>query len=404
MAVRSAVTWPDGTAYLFLEGDVYDRYDLATGRCEARALPVSDWPGLPGSPDSLLWWGAGKAIAYYGGGYVRYDVVDGRADEGYDPPRRTRTAFPGMDELPERWDSGFDASVNWGDGQTYLFRADEVVRFDIGEDRVGEGYPRPIARDWPAAIADGIDAVLYPGGRFAYFFRDDRFLRHDRDAGTMDAPRPIAEFALDPTPSGGMVPARQLTAEQARGVLADLVARGLVSLDGDPAAERVTLAATIGGVRFRDIGGGDTGGDRLVDLDPRMAVALYRLTRWMSSREIAVTEILHFPLDGDGRGFDIAGFTGELDGRAFTRSVLEDWGALPARADGGVRLDPIGDDLFRLAYGFGTYECESSGIGLDNRFPPIVLGGGGRVAHPDHGDADVRARHRDHIRLRIGAD
>lgn len=421
MALKSAVAWPDGKAYLFFDDDVYDRYDLETGRIEARALPITDWPGLPGAPDSFLWWGAGKAIAFYGEHYVRYDVVDARADEGYDPPRRIRGSFPGMDQLPDAWAPGFDACVNWGNGQTYLFRADQVVRFDVSEDRVSDGYPRPARESWPAEIADGVDAALYTGGRFAYFFRGSEYVRYDLDADSVDAPRPITAFVLDPTPAGGVVPTRQLTQEQATVVLADLVSRGLLRLEGGRApefGEPVTIApAIIRGVRFTNAD--DGGSDRLPGLDQRLAVALYRLTRWMNSRAADVSEIHYFPVTtvgvsaGDGtdasRVFEIAGFSGAIDGETFIRTVLQDWGALPQPAEGTVRLDrdrdPVGDDLFRLVYGFGTYECESSALGADNRFPPLSLGAAGYVRYPDYGgDPAIRAKHQDRVHMQIGPD
>src|SRR5918912_1103032 len=99
MPVRSAIAWPNGKAYLFFAGDVYDAYDMATGSLDGAGRPISNWAGLPGSPDA-----------------------------------------------------------------------------------VAPGYPKPISAGWNGVLPGGVDAALYPGGRFAYFFRGEQYQRFDVDA------------------------------------------------------------------------------------------------------------------------------------------------------------------------------------------------------------------------------
>jgi hypothetical protein len=90
-----------------------------------------------------------------------------------------------------------DASVNWGNGKAYFFRGDSYLRYDLGAGRVDDGFPLPIAGQWPglaeAGFATGLDAAMSRGDK-AYFFQGDRYLRYDVAADTTDPgyPLPIA--------------------------------------------------------------------------------------------------------------------------------------------------------------------------------------------------------------------
>jgi hypothetical protein len=90
--------------------------------------------------------------------------------------------------------AGIDAVVLWNNGKAYFFRGSEYIRYDVAADRADEGYPRPIAENWPGVFAEDIDAaVLWDNGK-AYFFRGSEYVRYDVTTDQADEgyPRPIA--------------------------------------------------------------------------------------------------------------------------------------------------------------------------------------------------------------------
>ncbi|MEU7030400.1 hemopexin repeat-containing protein [Streptomyces sp. NPDC046275] len=422
-ALRTAVSWPNDKTYLFFDDDTYDRYDSVTGFREDSGLPLSKWPGLPRSPDAFAWWGAGKAYAFTGGEYLRYDEPGDKADPGY--PRPLAGNWTGL------FPSGVDAAVNWGNGKLYFFKGSQYVRYDITADRVDPGYPRPVAGNWTGVFPSGIDAVAYPGGRYAYFFGGGQYRRFDVDADAVDADGPLdASFRLAPTPPGAVTAARLLTLGQANQLMADLLRRGHLALKSPPFVDgpagitspkpnqRVVVSPPVlGGMRYtNEIAPAATVID---NLDQRMLIALYRLGRWINASKPDVAELLHLgighgnpahPNDchNQGRAIDLSGITGELDGTAFTRSVLKHWGRLPPghQQPGVVRIspsvDPLAYGLFTTAFRFGTFECEGNAIGANNKWPMPDLAGGGFVVYPDHKDPGLASQHQDHIHMQVG--
>ncbi len=423
MSMRSAVAWPNGKAYLFLDNNTYSRYDMATGTLEASGVGVAgQWPGLNASPKPFVWWGFGKAYAFNGPTYVRYDdgsnLPEG-AEASYLPPNPPVPIAGKWPNMPVPWVVGIDAGLNWGTGKLYFFRGSEYLRYDMATDRVDPNYPQPIADNWPGVFTDRIDAALYPGGRFAYFFRGDQYQRFDVDANRVDASGSLASFTLDPTPSGGITPARRLTDRQASQIVADLVARGVLSISGSPTpapGQRLVLQpATLNGIRLTNTN--NPGADFTDNVDQRMVVALYRLTGWLNASEPTVTELFHMGIGhgagpandchNQGRALDLAGLSGTSQGAAFKKMLQADWGSLPARAGSSVRIDPSVDalayQLFLTAYTFGSYECESNNIAANNKYPPPELGHAGFVIYPDYGgDTGLRTAHQNHIHMQIG--
>lgn len=425
-AVRTAIAWPSDKSYVFFDDNTYNRYSSDTGVLEQSGLSVTDnWPGLSGSPGAFVWWGAGKAFAFSGSTYVRYDQATDKVDPDYLPPNPPLTIASTWPGLPDGsgggpdFTVGVDAAVNWGNGKLYLFKGDSYVRYDMVEDRVDPGYPRTIASAWNGVFTSGIAAVLYSGGRFAYFFRGGSYQRYDVDADQVDAVGAVADFAPTPGPAGAVTPVRLLTSKQANALVVDLVGRGRLGLQGavpPPAGHNVVIRpATIAGVRYTNPAAPAV--DLIDNVDQRMAVALARLAAWLNASEPTVTEVIHLgighgigaPNDchNQGRAIDFAGVNGTSNGAGFSKGIQPDWGSLPPRPQSTIRIDPSVDALayllFKTAYTFGCYELESKAIGAGNTYPPPPLGGSGFVIYPDYGgDPVLRAQHRDHIHMQVG--
>ncbi|BBZ34765.1 hemopexin repeat-containing protein [Mycolicibacterium confluentis] len=183
--------WPNGKVYLF-KGSQYVRYNVAADKVDAGyPLPIAgNWPGFPADfasgIDSGVLWTNGKAYYFRGNQYIRYDVVNDRVDAGY--PRPIFNNWPGL------WAGGIDAGVVWPNGKAYLFKGSQYVRYDIAADRVDPGYPKPIAGNWPgmpAAFAQGIDEiVVWPNGK-AYAFKGSQYVRYDIAADRVDPGYPL---------------------------------------------------------------------------------------------------------------------------------------------------------------------------------------------------------------------
>ncbi|WP_456845222.1 hemopexin repeat-containing protein [Cellulomonas sp. P5_C6] len=428
-----AIALPNGKAYLFQDG-TYTRLDFLSGLPEQNDLPMTNWPGLrPEVADAAVYYGFGKAYFFYGDEYVRYETGS-NGPEGveadYLPPHTPFTTsqyWPGVDAAQ------IDAVLNWGTGKLYFFCGPDYLRYDITLDRVDDNYPRPIAGAWQGLWDDGVDAALYQGGTYAYFFKGSEYRRYNVDTDAVDGQGSIGTLQLEPVPAAMLTAARDLTLPEANTVMGYLIQAGKVALraastpySGDwqtgiatpqPATHVVVQPTTLGGIAYQYVGGAQT----LIDnVDQRMLVALYRLTRWLNSSPPDVSAILHMgighgsgtPNDchNQGRALDFGGVQGTLDGVAFDKRVLADWGNRPVVAGSAERLDPAVDALanllFRTALCFATFECECNGIGPANKWPRTRIGDlGGYVIHPDYVDGPggtLRSHHQDHIHMQVG--
>jgi hypothetical protein len=123
--------------------------------------------------------------------YLRYNIDDDSVDVG---PTEIANFWPA---LPAEFQEDLDATVNWGDGHAYFFKADRYMRYNIATDAVDVG-PTEIANFWPALPAEfqeDLDAIVNWGDGHAYFFKADRYLRYNIATDAVDVgPTEIANF------------------------------------------------------------------------------------------------------------------------------------------------------------------------------------------------------------------
>lgn len=93
------------------------------------------------SISAAVMWNNGKVYFFRADQYYRYDIAADRVDDGY--PRPIAGNWPGL------WDRDIDTAINWGNGKTYFFKGDQYARYDMAADHVESGYPRPVAGNWP---------------------------------------------------------------------------------------------------------------------------------------------------------------------------------------------------------------------------------------------------------------
>src|SRR4051794_14849940 len=103
MALQAALALPNDRAYLFSPNGSYDVYDSVTGQFEATRDVVTQWKGLPATPNAAVYWGYGKAFFFAGGDYYRYDLHDDRVDDA--EPSSIASGWTGL------WTDGVDAAV-----------------------------------------------------------------------------------------------------------------------------------------------------------------------------------------------------------------------------------------------------------------------------------------------------
>lgn len=96
------------------------------------------------------WWSGGNFYAYFFKGkyYVMYDTINDHVFSGY--PKPIEGNWPNM---PPGFTYDLDAVVYLPDDYAYFFKGTEYVKYDVSQNRALDGYPKPIYGNWPNLMA-----------------------------------------------------------------------------------------------------------------------------------------------------------------------------------------------------------------------------------------------------------
>lgn len=453
---------PDGDKAFFFVGSSYVRYDVAGDRVDdGYPLPIAgNWPGLfDRDIDACVPWDDGSVLFFKGDQYAKYDWAADAVAGGF--PRLISDDFPGL------FPAAIEAGVLLPSASAYFFQGSTYQSWDAAAGAVSSD-PIQISEGWPGLFDSAIEAaVLWPSTRL-YVFRNGEYADFDLDANAVaaDYPKPVAgnwpglpfeegatPVVPDPpvVPVGDERPARSLTADEAFAELDRLQAEGQVKharsgmagkvdLDGMVPFTGEKLDGCVAGVVIRYLPSGSknvgqpAGANAPDRLDPRNALAIIRLCRWMNET-FGVTEMYHLGIDGDGSGartdchgqgraIDFVGVKGTRDGAEFLLTVNDDWGTVDTPSTPGGIWQPVGTgkthfrldeapglefarDFFRATYQFIGSQWQDRSSGPDGQGEVTSIGASSFMMNPDHptskpGTKNGREAHANHIHMQIG--
>jgi hypothetical protein len=199
-AYNGSILWPNGSAYFF-DGSQYYKFDIPANKVPDGypKQTATNWPGLGGASihGALVWPTGGKAYFFDRDEYYSYDIAANKVDDAY--PRPTSLNWPGV--LGAFGDHRIDAAVLWPNGSVYFFQDDRYYRVNAATKKVDAGYPKMIKDNWPGLWTTGQNlrgGFVWPqkvGGRqVAYFFLSTYYMRYDIENDAVDDgyPKPLA--------------------------------------------------------------------------------------------------------------------------------------------------------------------------------------------------------------------
>lgn len=195
-----SILWPNTGSVYFFSGSQYYKFDIAANTVPG-GYPMStaaSWPGLDGAfiHGAAVWPTGGKAYFFDRDNYYSYDIAANKVDDAY--PRPTALNWPGV--LGAFQDHRVDAVVPWTNGSVYFFQDDRYYRVDPTTKKVDPGYPMPIKDNWPGLWTTGnnirggfVWPQLVEGRQVAYFFHSAFYMRYDIGNNKVDDgyPKPI---------------------------------------------------------------------------------------------------------------------------------------------------------------------------------------------------------------------
>lgn len=73
----------------------------------------------------------------------------------------------------------------------FLFKGNQCVCLDLETKQIDEGYPKPIAEQWPGVTFERVDAILNADSESVYFFMGNQYIRYNLLNDKADSGYPI---------------------------------------------------------------------------------------------------------------------------------------------------------------------------------------------------------------------
>lgn len=140
----------------------------ASGEILPRNL-ATGWYGIPFPKlDATVNYPNGQTYMFYGSEYIRWDYNE----EAYLTPKSISEDWKGVNFTK------IDAAVYWESTQKiYFFSGDEYVRYDIAEEKVDRGFPMKIKSGWAGMEEFGKIDAAFPWKDKVYFFSGNKYVR-----------------------------------------------------------------------------------------------------------------------------------------------------------------------------------------------------------------------------------
>jgi len=148
----------------FFKGPDYVRWNIWEDEVDTGPKPIKgNWRGVPdhfaSGIDSAVEWGDGNYYMTKGSEYVRFNKALDKVDRGPVPIKGNWVG------IPSAFESGFDSMVRWPDGTVYITRGADYVGYSTVDDKA-VGGAKPIKGNWPdvsGAFETGFDAAVFWG-------------------------------------------------------------------------------------------------------------------------------------------------------------------------------------------------------------------------------------------------
>jgi hypothetical protein len=184
--INAAVSWDAFRAHFFRDDQRYVRYAKVTDKADRgypKATDNNNWPGFNQNADKLVAaFENSSGTSYYffsDGQYIRYNNILDRAESGY-PKAIDDQTWPGLGSYAHQ----ITATLRWTSDKVFFFlKNGQYLRFDLGDNKVDPGYPKPInEQTWPGLgdyAADITAAVKWNSNSAYIFLNKHRYIRYN---------------------------------------------------------------------------------------------------------------------------------------------------------------------------------------------------------------------------------